>query len=221
MAKRSLRQIIENVEAYQKIQNLMGRYQYLHTAAMYDDMANLFALKTPGVSAEMAWGVYDGAKGIKRLFGPTHRVAEGADSHPGHMFILPLTTPVIEVAGDGKTAKGVWIATGTGTSPNTFSAKAELQARWEWCKYGCDFIKENGQWKIWHMHVYGIFMTPYDRTWIEKADHLPVDLPDELKADRPPTRPLWMYKPTIKTELAPVPPEPYEIWDDSMSYVPF
>ena len=62
---------------------------------------------------------------------------------------------MIEVAGDGKTAKGVWI--GIGFVARTDAQTGEAQCFWEWGKYGVDFIKEDGVWKFWHFHIYRIF----------------------------------------------------------------
>jgi hypothetical protein len=44
-------------------------------------------------------------------------------------------------------------------------------------KYGADFKKEEGRWKIWHMHVYGLFMAPYDRSWALNAPEAPMGTP--------------------------------------------
>jgi hypothetical protein len=217
MAEKSLGEMVQRLQDIHEIQNLMGKYEYLHVAGMHDETAELFALKTPGVKAEMVYGVYEGAEGIKRLYGPTHRFAEGMGDRTGQMHLHALTTPVIEVAGDGKTAKAVWISPGVETGRD-FDTK-ELEANWCWCKYGIDFIKEDGKWKIWHLHVYGMIWTPYEKSWVEACGSPSMDfLPEELRADRPPTY-NWLYQPTLETEYVPVPPEPYETWDESTSYV--
>ena len=36
-------------------------------------------------------------------------------------------------------------------------------------RYGNDFILEDGEWKIWHLHVFGIFMCPVDKNWAKWA----------------------------------------------------
>lgn len=217
MAKQSLEKRIEELEAYKEIQNLMGRYEFLHMAGLHDETAELFALKTPGVKAEMQWGVYEGAEGIRNLYGPVHRFMEGLGDRTGQMHIHTLTTPVIEIAGDGKTAKAVWFSPGVETGRDVETKQVE--GSWGWCRYGCDFIKEDGKWKIWHLHVYGIFFCPYEKSWIEAPEHPAMDfLPKELQADRPPTY-TWEYTPTGLTELVPAPPEPYQTWDESMSYI--
>ena len=212
MAKKSLEERIERLEDIHEIQNLMSKYEYFHTAGWHDETAELFATKTPGVKADIVdWGLYEGTEGIKRLYSKVHKYVEG--NRIGCMSVLPISTPVIEVAGDGETAKGLWIMTGS----VTFPVKGKLQGNWAWGKYGIDFVKEDGKWKFWHVHVYAIFFTPYERSWVEASEIPNRPIPDELKPDKPPSY-LWTYTPTAKTELVPVPPEPYETWDDSMSY---
>ncbi len=62
---------------------------------------------------------------------------------------------MIEVTGDGKTAKGVWIA--IGCVARTDAQTGEVQCFGRWDKYGVDLIKEDGVWKFWHFHIYRIF----------------------------------------------------------------
>jgi len=218
MAKKSLEERIQRLEDIHEIQNLASRYQYLQTAGLHEETAELFAQKTPGIRAEVGGrGVYEGTEGIQRMYVGVHKHRDGDGK--GILNVLTLTTPVIEVAGDGKTAKGVWISPGF----HTLAPKGKLQANWVWCKYGIDFVKEDGKWKFWHVHVYAIFYTPYERSWVEtaklegQAEAAP-SLPDELKADRPATY-RWMYNLTAKTENVPAPPQPYETWDESTAYV--
>ena len=54
---------------------------------------------------------------------------------------------MIEVAGDGNTAKGLWFITGAETSPKDDD---RLDPHWTWARYATDFIREDGKWKIVH-----------------------------------------------------------------------
>jgi hypothetical protein len=215
MAKRSLEERIQRLEDIHEIENLMGRHEYLHTAALNAEDAELFAKKTPGVGIEIAdWGVYEGTEAIKRFHLEVLQYA--AKDAAGILAIHTLSTPVIEVAGDGKTAKAVWISPGLETMPD---AEGRLTAYWVWAKYGVDFVKEDGQWKFWHLHLYSLFACPYDKSWVEAPEHPALQpLPDELKPDRPTTY-HQEYSPKRAPEYVPAPPEPYESWDDSMSYI--
>lgn len=196
-----------------EIQNLIGRLVYLHAAGRYDAETELYAKKTPGVRVDLlGWGIYEGTEGIRR-FAEVYKFLDKGT--PGQLHMHPLTTPVIEVAGDGNTAKGVWICTGLNTVP---LPDKKPQAFWSWCKYGVDFVKEEGNWLLWHLYVAGIFMTPYEKSWVEAPPPAPPYMEGELKPDRPSPR-LWMYNINAVTEYDPVLPEPYETWDESMSYV--
>ncbi len=213
MAKKSLEERIERLEAAHQIQNLMSRYAYLHTAGRHDEIVALYAQKTPGVRIDLLdWGVYEGTEGIRRLA----RVYKFLERERiGELHMRTFTTTVIEVAGDGKTAKGLWIAPGLETVP---LGGGKGQAFWAWVKFAVDFVKEDGEWKFWHVNVYGIFMTPYEKSWAETT---PAPTPsmqqDELKPDRPSTH-RWAYSPTGKQELVPAPPEPYETFDEKTAY---
>jgi hypothetical protein len=220
MSNKSLEERIQSLEDIHEIKNLMSRYEYLHTASRHQETADLFAKKTPGVRAEIGnWGIYEGVEGIQRLYVDIHKW--GDRDRKGVIFLHTLTTPIIEVAGDGKTAKGVWTSPGIETSE--FGTEG-LKGCWAWAKYGVDFVKEDGEWKFWHIKVYGLFHCDYYTSWVDQPSileeqPLPTQIPEELRADRPPSS-FWMYSKDAVTELDPVPPEPYETWDDSMSFIP-
>ena len=68
----------------------------------------------------------------------------------GQLLLHVTTTAIIEVAEDGKTAKGFWY------SPGMIKETGQnAQAIWE--AYGADFVKEGDEWKIWHLHMYTDF----------------------------------------------------------------
>ncbi|MBP2655536.1 MAG: nuclear transport factor 2 family protein [Firmicutes bacterium] len=214
MEKQSLENQIARLVAESKIQNLMGRYSYLLTAGRYHEITELFAKKASDVRAEMSFGIYEGYEGIVRLYSKYHAdIIVG----PGVMAVHTLTTPVIEVAGDAKTAKAVWVSPGHITG-GPFTPDKSIKAYWAWMRYGCDFINEDGEWKIWHLHVYGMFMCPFEKSWAELGDvHQTPELPDEYKPDRPPTT-TWSYNVNAVTQLEPAPPKPYETFDPKTAY---
>ena len=158
-------------------------------------------------------GVYEGSEGVRKAMVKAHQ-SMGVGK-PGFLFVHTQTTPVIEVAGDGKTAKGVWMSPGLETRKNPKTE--ELVAYWLWGNYGVDFIKEDGKWRFWHFHVYPYILTPYDKSWTEPHVLSIQPLPDEAKPDRPPTsNPL--YSTTAEIKFSPVPPEPYETFDEKTAY---
>ena len=222
---------IQHLQDVHEIANLMGRYIYYHTAGMDAQLPDLlYAQKTPGVTFEVAhMGAYDGIEGVKRALGtygrrgPDGKIMEGDPAtQPGALMQHTLTTPVIEVAGDGKTAKGIWISPGheSGKDPQT----GEFRAFWCWTKYGCDFVKEDGQWKVWHYHVYRIFRSPFEEPWTNEYElkhEMILGEGDKGKggfgADRPSTYDNPYSRTTVQ-ELVPAPPDPYETFDPAKAY---
>ena len=75
----------------------------------------------------------------------------------GQLLLHVTTTAIIEVAEDGQTAKAFWYSPGmiaeTGQSAGTI-----------WEAYGVDFVKEDGIWKMWHLHMFTDFGGGF---WIE------------------------------------------------------
>lgn len=125
---------------------------------------------------------------------------DGASNQPPMGKTLaehPLTTPVIQVAKDGKTAKALWWSPGM------------ERGGWAYGKYAVDFVKEDGVWKIWHLKWFRIFITPYNQSYTESQDPAPA-------GDRNPDKPVRYHKPfnSDKWTGEPIPPapKPYETW---------
>jgi hypothetical protein len=80
-------------------------------------------------------------------------------------------------------------------------------------KYACDFVKEDGEWKIWHLHVCLTFRTPYDKGWVEQPVVGSFRPPMKYGPDKLTTS----YKPfhtDIRNVMGPPPPELYDTWAD-------
>jgi len=215
MPKKSLEQRLQTVEDFQQIQNIMGRYAYLTMAADEERRYTLFAQKAPGVRVYFGeQGYFEGSDAPKRAWFGMAQVA-GGGSRAGMMSIHAPICPVIEVAGDGKTAKGVWVGLGLLAMKNRETG--EPSGAWEWDKYGVDFIKEDGQWKIWHFHIYRLLHGwNVDEKWAEQFKK-PEPVLLGLKLDGPAVEDN-PYRPDTVQRMAPKPPEPYETWTDTTMY---
>ena len=94
---------------------------------------------------------------------------------------------------------------------------------WSWGRYAVDFRREDGKWKIWHLHVLTTFRTPYDQDWVETA----LNKPKHLPTDGQPMESIGAvdrgvsfnqpYHPDCDPTLQPVPPEPYRTWAETFS----
>jgi len=226
MAAKTLEQRVQRLEDVHEIANLMGRYIYLHEVERdYEFPDTMYAQKTPGVSFEVAsGGVFLGKEAIRRAVSNIPNVEnKPKTSRKGAMFVHPLTTPVIEVAGDGKTAKGVWMAPGyEGGSP---MGDEKPMGGFVYTKYGCDFAKENGKWKLWHYHVYRVFMTPWNVPYTDEweknvREKQPRPAGFEFPRSDLPTTYDHPYSLETSRELVPAPPEPYETFRETFTYGP-
>lgn len=166
----------ERAAASIAVQNLMSTHEFMHAANQ-----NLEELDTMWVSpngkyastatfGSPAWVMY-GLQTIRNAYGKKSR----SDAQTAQAKIAAIdpkvtidpkfygagaewvmhssTTPVIEVADDGKTAQGAWYSPGVGIMPVYEDGKIHLQSMFFYEKYGADFVKEDGKWKIWHLQM--------------------------------------------------------------------
>lgn len=204
-----LERMVQRLEDINEVQRVMARYEYFHIADMRDEMVGLFASKTPGVRTANNNFTIEGFDNVAH-FMRTVGVRPDGDRR-GALGIHILTTPVIEVASDGKTAQGVWISPGAQTVSKPGGG---LSGEWTWIKVATDFVKEDGVWKIWRYHRYDIFTTPVGQSWAQVSSegngpHGPLP-----PGARPATQ-RWVYSPKVATENVPAPPTPYDVWTDA------
>jgi hypothetical protein len=84
----------------------------------------------------------------------------------GTLKMHMVTTGYIQIAEDGKTAKAIWYSPGILTEIGT---DGKPKSAWDFKKYGVDYVKEDGKWRIWHLIAYTDFTTPPNALWTEKV----------------------------------------------------
>lgn len=172
------------LKAARECENLMSGYSYLGSAHRLREYMKLWADR-PDTCLEMPWGIYEGYEGVCRCYLTDHtdRDDPGAeDELKGTMFIHPMTTCRLVVAEDGETARGAWVSPGVEAVAGT--------AMWCMSKYAVDFIKMPEGWRIWHMRLYPLFLTPYDVPFTEKDKTFNVS---DVHPDRGPSSPRYEY----------------------------
>ncbi|MGE8134035.1 nuclear transport factor 2 family protein [Novosphingobium subterraneum] len=233
---------VEGARDRAAVENLFSRYMYLHNAFRDTDIIPLWAKKgTPGVRSQYSnLGVYTDWDKIMSYH-------QGRPAPVSKLVFHYVTTPVIEVAGDGQTAKGLWIVNGLESGlvdvdkaknmPAWMFEKDLVQGKKVWMhnvylKYGVDFIKQDGQWKIWHFHCFEVARAPYGMGWIPFAavaqddafnvdlmyvgeDGKPVFMP---KVDGPATVLSNTYRTDTSQKLEARPPEPYRTFSETFEY---
>lgn len=189
-----------------QVENLFSRYMYLHNAFHDPDIVPLWVRKgTAGVRAQYSNnGVYTQWDNIMAY--------HAQRPHPkGKLTFHYVTTPLIEVAGDGQTAKGLWVMSGVESglteleaaksAPDFMFEKDLVAGKKVWMhtvlvKYGVDFLKQDGVWKIWHFHCFEVARSPFGLGWIPfaaKSENNPFS--DDLMYFGENGRPVFMPKP--------------------------
>jgi len=101
---------------------------------------------------------------VRRLYKEGH--GDTSKAQPGLMYEHDLTTPIIEVARDGKTAKAVWFSPGTATG-YAEGHSTKLKATWRYLKIGSAWAVEDGKWRLWKYHIYSTFFCDFYKSWVD------------------------------------------------------
>jgi hypothetical protein len=167
----------ERALAMWQVQNTMSKHAYYHAAGLHlEELADIWVNENgpwakTATFASPGW-IMKGVAAVKKYYGQTNQdnkvkeleniskiypevknVPENLGA--GHEWAMHTnTTPIIEIAGDGKTAKGIWYSPGMGLSSRINGTNVSVGSTFFWEKYGADFVKEDGQWKIWHCQMY-------------------------------------------------------------------
>lgn len=230
----------ERSAAALEISNIMGRYAAYVIANQWTQLSQEFALDEPDVRQNVPSPGQEGPA-VRAYF--LKRAAEPLPE--GVMHQHTFLSPIIEVAGDGLTAKGFWDA------PGIDVGNGNAMASWTWLKYAVDFKKEPEGWKIWHLHVYQVWRAPYGEGWsamVQQASGgtmsgggllppatsgAPTDtaaggarsvgrsaaVSEPPRAGPPPAaNPSWRYNGKGSPPLIPAPPKPYYSFDPNDAY---
>jgi hypothetical protein len=200
---------LQRARDVQAIHNLMGRYTVNWVPKNLNLQADFYALDEPDVSVEVGdRGVYVGPEAVKTLFGRTfsNPVLEGV------LLVHYLASPMVEVAEDGKTAKGVWRSPGIEAVLPPGGGKPIPM--WSFGAYAVDFIRKADGWKIWHLHWYRQIKCTYKDAWVDDLSmtNAPTPPGPELGA----TTYHNPYTPASVQTSIPSCPEPYQTWNDLM-----
>lgn len=224
MNEQQLQDLILDVRRLQDvnmIQNMISTTSYMFAIGEYSTIFSFFS-RRDDITAEIASsGRRIGRQAVQELFVDTWqeyadrnaaKLHERFPSDPvgenrnGLLDLRALASPIIEVAKDRQTAKGLWMIPGTQTFTD---GTTELPvAYWVWTKLALDLVPEDGKWRIWHMVSVPCFATSYDRSWVETSLS---DTADTLTLSNP-------YSIHGTYPHPPRPPKPYDTFADTFSY---
>jgi hypothetical protein len=216
---------------YVAIENVMALHFWYHAAMMNDvEIEKCWSHRDDNVWAQNG-GFWKGSALIKKNYGQHVDPATTKGMGAWH----PQNSAVIEIAQDRQTAKGIWYTVGVVGGYNG----TKQNASWMFEKYGVDFVNENGQWKIWHMHIYTDFGAPLtagssmggpggpggapqkaEKVGKESKGNDKNAAPPQMGSPFDPKQDTYKeWGPDTIPRLVPRPPEPYKTFSETFSYV--
>ncbi len=240
----SLHQRIQNAASSQEVENVKARHTYLHGRA--DATGEWAAIWSR--SDDCSWAhAFGRMRGFDQVwYGSVaqydkmamENAIEMQDIYPEttgkdprplmEASVHTLLTDVIEVAADGKSARGSFITPGMIHSCLTPEKEKYCNVLWE--RYGSDFVLEDGEWKYLHEQVCPDILTRLDMFNWAAEDYARITAP-EVEDAAPPTLgtppvadpgPLHIPYTVLQPPQDTVPwPEPYETLDNGNTYTPF
>ena len=157
--------LLSKYEIRREVQNIMGKYT-LHYCIMQEYELMKYWSSREDISLAVNTGWFLGQMDVAAFYEARRVEIETASRlikarfpkelgdksdqevmGVGQIAYRPIDTPVIEVADDLKTAKGLWVVRG---SYNRVTPGGPV-SYWDWSYLAVDFLEEDGQWKIWHL----------------------------------------------------------------------
>ncbi len=138
--------------------------------------------------------------------------------HIGCLVNHPVSTGLVEVAGDGKTAKGLWYSIAQET---TAKPDGTAEALWMPGKLAFDFVKESGGWKIWHVVDATDLVSEAGEDYSKQEIYHNYETnPVDIEFGEPTIKVLTHNTDFNWWDDYPGMPVPYETWSDEISYGP-
>lgn len=241
MVKRhfSTEQLTERWEDRRAVKNLMGKYVVSFLIKKERDMFKTFWSERDDICLGIGEGWFSGPEAVsgyymaiderniavRDLLMELFPEKAGGKSEEelygiGVFDLSSITNSVVEIASDGETAKGMWHCFGR---PVDVTERGPL-SYWVFGTYAADFIKEDGQWRLWHVQYLEDIKSPNGYNWSEGKNPYP-PLPEfaplaEVKVPTPNVPVVLRERYSVNRPFAKLPdfPEPYDTFAETFSY---
>ncbi len=232
-------QLTERFEDRREIKNLMGKYVTSCLLCRENTLVDELFCTRDDITLGFNNGYYVGREAVKGYFQAVcdatakkskclqkifpeqlGKLPEEELYGIGPFKAEPLTSCYVQIAGDGQTAKAIWMVEGSITD---ITEKGPI-TNWSWGYYAADFIKEDGQMRLWHVLRVEDVHCPNGVNWGMPENNFP-ELPEfaELKDIQipAPNHPAAVYE-TFSADRCsaktPRIPEPYTTFAETFSY---
>lgn len=233
-------QLAGRFEDQRDLRNIIGKISYCCTLKREKDIFPLFWSSREDVCLGVNDGWYEGPDAVKGYFEAFYertlyttkflknlypeKLGEMSEEEAygvAMMNIKPVDTAVIEIAADGATGKGVWYVRGSHNELTT----AGPVAFWTFGAFAVDFVRENNEWKIWHMQYLEDLCAPAGKDWGKKEpeSYPPMKGYENVEpfVKPEPTTKVCLreyYSPDRPFSVLVEPPVPYETFEETFSY---
>ncbi len=150
------------------------------------------------------YGYYVGMDAIRSYYVDAHAARIAPLNGVGYMECHATSSPYVELAADGKSARGLWYSLGQETYPGPDGNPRGL---WVNDKIAADFLLEEDGWKIWHLVLSNDVWHPAGIPMQAMPDKLPVEM-DWIRAE--------FGTPTVEMEVH----NPLYLWSDDYPTMP-
>jgi len=201
VTERTLEERIARAEAAVACENVMSLHCYWHAAGIHREEIEQYWTKAGRLTWAHGFGQMDGVENYTELYADAQEAnaeayfeklvavyPEIADAPERRSLteeaIHLLASPILEVAEDAQTAKGLWYTPGCIMS--TLTPRRESEGMWMWERYGADFVYENGKWVYRNLKVCPDIAGPMDMPgWGAAAGPMGPPPPEEGEESAP------------------------------------
>ncbi len=153
---KTLENQVRTLQDIEDIKKLQRAYGYYLEHWMHQEIIDLFS-DGPDVALMLSAGTYLGKEGVRRYF---ERFKE---LNPELLHQVMQLSGIVNVDSEGKTARGRWYGWGAFALPVGGGVKQLLITG----IYVCEYIKEDGIWKIKTLRFDQIFAAPPAEGWVK------------------------------------------------------
>lgn len=231
--------LTEQFEDRREIKNVMGKYVTSCLLCREDTLVDTLFCSRDDISLGFNNGYYVGREAVKGYFAAVSEATAKKSKclqkiFPEQLGSLsdeelygvgpfkaePLTSFYMQEAEDMQTAKAIWMVEGSITD---ITAQGPV-TNWSWGYYAADFIKEDGQMKLWHVLRVEDVHCPNGTDWGMPENNYP-ELPEfaelkDIKLPEPnqPAKVHELFSASRGPAQPPRLPEPYKTFADTFSY---
>ena len=235
----SIEQRVERFEDRREIKNIMGKYVTSCLLCRENTLVDTLFASRDDISLGLNNGYYVGREAVKGYYAAIaaatakkskclqkifpDKLGKLSDEElygVGPFKAEPLTSFYMQEAEDGQTAKAIWMVEGSITD---ITEKGPVTS-WVWGYYAADFIKEDGQMKLWHVLHTEETNCPNGVDWAMPENPYP-ELPEfaelkdiEIPAPNQPAAVNEHFSASRGPAKPPRLPEPYTTFAETFSY---